>query len=304
MAFGRLGALGGGFGRLGVARGHISTAAPVLSAASAADFSDVFVWGQSTTDTASGTLYAVVVASAAATPTAAQIVAGTDAAGAAAPNASVAITSTGVKNVLVRGLTAVTAYKVCMTHRSAGGSNSNVVTGSFTTDTLILALVTAGASTGLTLSTGSAAFGTNIADPHGGTNAIRWVDVNDATTGAIIIVVASATYFSGPVKIHLTVRYGGGSQWMKMLAVSMTSAAFVNWNNSTGAIGTETFTGTPVIFDVATGWKMLSGVADMTGADVVGTWNVTMELTDNVGSTNVRDGTNIKDLYNLRFTRV
>jgi hypothetical protein len=62
--------------------------------------------------------------------------------------------------------------------------------------------------------------------------------------------------------------------------------------------------GTPVTYDVASGWKMLSGVIDMTGADVTGTWNISMGLTDNVLNTNVRNGTNIKDLYNLRFTRL
>jgi len=278
-------------------------AAPVLSAASAVDFSDIFVWGQATTDTAVGTLYAVVVPSAAATPTAAQIVAGTDAAGAAAPSGNLAIITTGIKQVLVRGLTAVTAYKVCMTHQ-AGGSNSNVVTGSFTTDTLFAAYATTGATTGINVSTGSAALVANTADPHGGTSAVRWADNNDAATGGIIIAIASATYHSGQVKVHWTVKHQGGSQWIKMLPSSMTSIAYVNWNTSTGAIGTETWVGTPVTFDVPTGWKMLSGIIDMTGADFTGAWTINMCLTDNVTNTGTRNGTNIKDLYNLRFTRV
>jgi hypothetical protein len=278
-------------------------AAPVLSAASAVDFSDVFVWGRATTDTASGTLYAVVVASAATTPTAAQIVAGTDAAGAAAPNANVAVTSTGVKEILVRGLTAVTAYKVCLAHQLAS-FNSNVVTGSFTTDTLIGAYATAGATTGLNVISASCTLTGTTADPHGGTNAVRWADINDTVTGQITISVAQATYFSGQVKVHLTVRHGGGSQFIKITPTSMTTVAAVNFNASTGAIGTEAWVGTPVVYDVVTGWKMFSGVIDMTGADVVGTWTINICLTDNVTNTNVRNGTNIKDVYNLRFTRV
>jgi hypothetical protein len=285
------------------ALGPVVTAAPVLTSASPVDFSDIFVWGQATTSTNSGTLYAVVVASAAATPSAAQIVAGTDAAGAAAPNASLAITSTGAKQVLVRGLTAATSYKVCLAHQAAAG-NSNVVTGSFTTDTLIGAYATTGATTGLNVISTSCTLTGTTADPHGGTNAVRWADINDSVTGQITFSVSSATYFSGAVKVHLTVKHGGGSQFIKLIPASMTATAFVNFNTSTGAIGTETFVGTPVAFDPASGWKMLSGVIDMTGADVIGTWNISMCLTDNVTNTNVRNGTNIKDIYNLRFTRV
>ena len=304
MSFGRMGA--GRFGLLGAGAGGgttVAAATPVLSAASAVDFSDTFVWGQATTDVASGTLYAVVVPGAASTPTAAQIVAGTDAAGAAAPNGNAAVTATGVRQVHVRGLTAATSYKVCMTHRTS--ANSNVVTGSFTTDTLILAIMTNGTTTGLAApGVGSAAYGLAQADPHGGTNALRWVDSNDAATGAIALALSSATYFSGQVKVHWTVKHVGGSAFIKILPASMTTVAFVNFNASTGAIGTESWVGTPVTFDVPTGWKMFSGIIDMTGADVVGTWTISMCLTDNVTNTNTRNGSNIKDIYNLRFTRV
>jgi hypothetical protein len=275
----------------------------VLSAASAVDFSDIFVWGQATTDTASGTLYAVVVASAASTPTAAQIVAGTDAAGAAAPNASIAVTSSGVKQVLVRGLTAVTSYKVCMAHQAAGG-NSNVVTGAFTTDTLVASYATTGATTGLSASTGSLALIANTADPFGGTTAIQWKDNNDAGTGGVSVATGAATFFSGQCKMHMTLKHGGGAQWIKITPASMTGLGAVSFNSSTGAIGVETYVGTPVTFDVATGWKMFSGVVDMTGADVTGTFTLAMCLADNVTNTVVRNGGNIKDLWQWRITRV
>ena len=137
--------------------------APVLSAATAMDFSDVFVWGQATTDTASGTLYAVACLSAAAAPSAAQIEAGTDGADNPAPGVgNQAITSTGVKQILLRGLTAVTAYRVYMTHKVEATYSNVVNTASFTTDTLILAVMTNGTSTGLAApGTGSAAYGLN-----------------------------------------------------------------------------------------------------------------------------------------------
>jgi hypothetical protein len=281
--------------------------APVLSAASAADFSDIFVWGRATTDTASGTLYAVVVASAAATPSAAQIVAGTDAAGAAAPNASLAITSTGVKNVLVRGLTAVTAYKVCLAHQLAG-QNSNVVTGSFTTDTLVASFATNGASTNLQASTGCGTIGTSIADPHGGTNAVRFVDNNSLTSNQCLLNCNGITFFNGVNKFHITVKHQGGAAHLRQIASGITVASATAWfNTSTGAIGTinaAVWTPAPVVFDVGSGWKMLSGQGNLAGADVVGTWGLNKGVADNNLTIPSLDGTHIQDIYNIRITRV
>jgi hypothetical protein len=279
----------------------------VLSSASAPDFCDIFVWGRATTDTGSGTLYAVVVPSAATTPSAAQIVAGTDAAGAAAPNASVAVSSTGVKNLLVRGLTATTAYKVCLAQQS-GATLSNVVTASFTTDTLVAAFATNGLGTGLAPLAGSAAFGTNIADPHGGTNAIRWTDINDAATNQLVQVqTTTITFFNGFNKFHVTVKYQSGAPWFRFNSGSITVVnAITYWNTSTAALGTTTapWTPTPVIWDLGSGWKMFSGRVDLTGADVTGVYNFNKGAVDNsiVGIT--RNGTHIQDLYNIRITRV
>jgi hypothetical protein len=273
MSFGRLGAMGEGFGHLGAVSGGTAfpdLPAPILASASAVDFSDTFVWGQATTDTASGTLYAVVVASAASTPTAAQIVAGTDAAGAAAPNGSVAITTTGQKQVLVRGLTAVTAYKVCMTH-AEGANTSNVVTGSFTTDTLVISFATAGAATNMVASSGSAAvFGTNIADPHGGTNAIRWTDINDSVSGQVLATCTVAAFFNGVNKVHLSVKLQGGAAHLRINTAAITIINVpAHFNSSTGVIGTNSaaWTPAPVTFDLGSGWWMWSGQANLAGAD-------------------------------------
>jgi hypothetical protein len=287
------------------ALGPVITAAPLLSAASAVDFSDVFVWGQVTTSTNTGTLYAVVVPGAAATPTAAQIVAGTDAAGAAAPNANVAITSSGVNQVLVRGLTAVTSYKVCLAHQAAG-LNSNVVTGSFTTDTLVIAFAAAGAATGMVVSTGSAALGLNQADPHGGTNALRWTDINDAASGSIIVNCTVTAFFNGVNKWHVTTKNQGGSVWLRQSTLNITAApGNTHWNTATGAIGTNPagWTPTPVAFSVGSGWYMWSGAANLAGADVSGSLTFSKGATDNA-VTQTRNGTHISDLYNIRITRV
>lgn len=309
MSFGRLGALGTGFSHLGAASSGAAfpdLPAPILASASAVDFSDIFVWGQATTDTASGTLYAVVVASAASTPTAAQIAAGTDAAGAAAPNGSLAIGTTGQKNVLVRGLTAATAYKVCMTHGDVSNF-SNVVTGSFTTDTLVASFATNGASTNLTASTGCGTVGTNIADPHGGTNAVRYVDNNSLTSNQCLLQCNGITFFNGVNKVHVTIKHQGGAAHFRQIPNSISVASAAVWfNASTGALGSTNavWTPTPVIFDVGSGWKMFSGQANLAGADVIGTWGLNKGTADNNLTIASLDGTHIQDIYNLRITRV
>jgi hypothetical protein len=309
MAFARPTSLGTGFGHFGAGIGGsvFTGPAPTLSAASAAAFSDVFVWGQATTDTASGTLYAVVVASAASTPSAAQIVAGTDAAGAAAPNGNVGVSSTGAKALLVRNLTAVTAYKVCFAHQ-AGGLNSNVVTASFTTDTLVIAFATNGLATNMNFQAGngSAAAGTNQADPHGGTNAIRWVDVNDAATNIVLASCTVAAFFNGVNKVHFTTKYESGGAWLRLNTTNITiTAGVTHWNTSTGAIGTNSagWTPTPTTFDVGSGWRMWSAQANLAGADLNGFLSLWKGPSDN-NNTLVRDGTHVSYLYNLRITRV
>jgi hypothetical protein len=249
-------------------------------------------------------LYAVVVASAATTPTAAQIVAGTDAAGAAAPSGTAAVSGTGVKKVLVLGLTAVTAYKVCMTHR-VGTNNSNVVTGSFTTDTLVIAFATAGAATNMVASTGSAAFGLNQADPTGGTGALRWTDVNDSVTGGVLATCTVAAFFNGVNKVHLTTKKQGvNGTWFRLFTAAITVINNQYWNTTTGAIGpTNTLWISPTTFDMGSGWWMWSGSSNLAGADLAGTLSLQQTSADNV-TTLLRNGTAIQDIYNIRITRV
>lgn len=87
------------------------------------------------TDQRGGTLYAVVTTSDTA-PTAAQVKAGQDHAGAAATFAgSQTITSTGTKTVSATGLTTATQYYAHFMHENADGYQSLVVSGDgFLTD--------------------------------------------------------------------------------------------------------------------------------------------------------------------------
>jgi len=286
----------------------ISTLTPVavLSAVSAVDFSDIFVWLRATTDSVGGSLYAVVCPAAAAAPTALQIKAGTDGSDIAATSVgNQVISSTGVKNLLLRGLTAVTAYKVYTTHENAAGF-SLVSSASFTTDTLMASFATNGLATGLGVSTGCAPIGTNIADPHGGTNAIRFVDNAAGGTNQVVFTCGPLTFFNGVNKIHITAKTQGGAAWLRQAPVSISvGSVSVYYNTSTGATGVAsgTWSPAPVVFDV-NGWKMWSSAINLAGADVLGTWNINKCIVDNSISGVPLDGTNIQDLYNIRVTRV
>lgn len=122
----------------------VTNVAPVLS--NATDTQTGQTTADITVDTTedTGTLYWVVTTSGT-TPSAAQIIAGKDAAGAtAAASGSQAISTTGTKTVNVTGLTAATAYTAHFVHKegSPGFLNSNVISGNgFTTDSSFTGLL-------------------------------------------------------------------------------------------------------------------------------------------------------------------
>lgn len=125
------------------------TTAPILSSPTGAQTGTTTASGGVTTDEANGTLYAVCTTSATA-PTALQVEAGQNQAGAAAPYATnQAITTAGAKTVGATGLTPGTTYYWHFMHKDGAGNRSTVVssssfstapiTGSFTTGELRLA---------------------------------------------------------------------------------------------------------------------------------------------------------------------
>jgi hypothetical protein len=293
--------------------GPIAAAAtlPTLSAMSAFDFSDIFVWGQVTTDVASGTMYAVVCAAAAVAPSAAQIKLGQDGSGAAAASSgNQAISSVGVKQLLLRGLTANTSYKVYFTHEGSGGF-SNVVNTSFLSDVFIFQIAHNGSSTGLTATNNI--FTNNVADPQGGTNAVRWADNNDSVTGAVTTSFNLATFFNGVNKFHFTYKQGGGADFARINTANLSVGSGTNtfqWstgtngagNNWTGATGTGGGYA-PFTIDMGAGWRMWSAACDCAGADLSGAFSWAKGMVNNVVGSILRNGTNITDLYNVRVTR-
>ena len=107
------------------------TTAPTLTSATGSGTGATTASGGVTTDEANGTLYAVCQLNATGAPSAAQIRAGQNGAGAAAPYAtSQSISSTGAKTFNATGLTASTSYKWYFTHRDASNNDSSVVSSS------------------------------------------------------------------------------------------------------------------------------------------------------------------------------
>ena len=123
-------------------------------------------------------------------------------------------------------------------------------------------------------------------------------------TGAVLAVCNAISYFNGTNKVHMSVKMqGANGPWLRVGTTAITVLVNTHWNTTTGAIGTNAWTATPVAFDMGSGWWMWSGAANLAGADVSGTLSINKCSADNV-ATVARNGTAIHDIYNIRITRV
>lgn len=118
-----------------VALGGTDTTEPTLTSPTGTATGESTADGSVTTDEGNGTLYAVVTTSAT-KPSVAQIQAGQDHTGSAAPySTSQAVTATGVQNISATGLSASTGYYWHYQHQDAATNDSTVATSAqFTTD--------------------------------------------------------------------------------------------------------------------------------------------------------------------------
>jgi hypothetical protein len=255
-------------------------------------------WGEMTVDTNedNGTIYWIVQAAATATPSAAQVIAGQDGAGAAATFAgSSAVSATGTYTKRATGLTAGTAYEACVVHQDAATNNSDVGSSLFSTDTLVASAITDGTATNMTATNG--AFGTAVADSDGGANAISLTDSGDTLTGGCNANRNSLTYFAGVNRFRLklkAVSSAAAKMWWRTSPASTTITGNTSFNLTDGTVGTEAWIGTPTLTSLGGGWYQMDGSLDMTGADVTGPFNGGMGDADNDG---------VVHLYDLRITR-
>jgi hypothetical protein len=255
---------------------------------------DIWATINVTTNTGSGSLYYVIVPTAAAAPSAAQIKAGQNGSGGAATwSGSLAISSTGAKSKLAYGLAVNTAYDTYVTHETAAGF-SNIVTAEFTTlnSTIIRRSAEAGVTTNLTATTGT--LGANAADSLGGTNAVSFVDLNPGTIGACAFTASQMTYNNGINRVRVRLKRVSSSSpnlWMRLnpanTTVALTTHVNLTARNNAGA--TQGWA-TAVVTDLDGVWMQFDGTIDMTGADVLGT--LVLSLGDaNNDLTLMRDGT-------------
>jgi hypothetical protein len=264
-------------------------------------------WGEMTVDTNEddGTIYWIVQAAAIATPTAAQVIAGQDGNGAAATFASSSsVTATGTYTKRATGLSGGTAYEACVVHRDAALNSSSVGSSLFSTDTLVASRATDGLTTNLTASTGSGTLTTSQSDADGGTNAIGWPDNSDDANAGVILTVNSLVYFQGVnrfrVKLKNTAKVAA-AMWVRMAPVIVTITSSAHFDITNGAVGTESWIGTPTITSLGNGWWQIDGTLDMTGADVTGTMELRMGDADN--DVTVVRSDNINLVYDYRITR-
>lgn len=134
-----------------------SSTTPILSSPTSSNVLTTSATVGATTDTASGTLYAVAYTGS--QPTAAQIKAGQNSSGATTPSGTLSVTSAGAKTINLTGLSAGTAYNYALVHNITAG-DSNIVTGTFTTSAAGATPAPVGTATVFSISTGTTATGT------------------------------------------------------------------------------------------------------------------------------------------------
>lgn len=165
-----------------------------------------------TTSASTGTLY-VVMSTTNTAPTAAQVRAGQNAAGAVVVNANVAVTSSGAKTLPVTGLSASTLYYPFWVHRDVGSTDSAVTAGtSFTTS--------AAAATAITITPpGSVSGLVGVASGN------YTVGANGAITGTIVVTPSDS---------------GGGGTFTPTTVSISSGSPTATFTYTPGSAGTKT----------------------------------------------------------------
>ncbi len=148
----------GGNSNVSISSSTTTTVAPaVLSAPTGTQTGATTATLSSTTDQASGTLYAIVTTNSG-TPTAAQIIAGTDSTGSAAAYSSSTTPSSGANSFSATGLTGSTVYYAMFVQTDAGGNSNVSISSSFTTAVPTTTLDPAHIAASATLSNGNLSY--------------------------------------------------------------------------------------------------------------------------------------------------
>lgn len=184
----------------------VGAAGPALSSPTIAGVTATGATPGITTDTATGTLY-LVLSTTNTAPSAAQVKAGQNAAGAAVPSNSQAISSSGAKTASITGLSASTTYYPFWVHTNGSSVDSSVAAGtSFTTSATAGPTINTQPSSA-TVTTPTAATFTVAATTSGGALSYQWqrstngggswANVTTGTGGTTSSYTTAATSVSG-----------------------------------------------------------------------------------------------------------
>jgi hypothetical protein len=113
------------------------------------------------------------------------------------------------------------------------------------------------------------------------------------------------SYFNGVNKFAVRLRVqqtASSPMWVRLRPLNTSIVSEAWFNISTGAIGSESWIGTPTITSLGGGWYRLNGSLDMTGVDVSGILAIEFGSANGV-ATILRNGENKIDIYDLRITR-
>lgn len=184
-----------------IALGGTDAAEPTLSNPAGSATGASTASGSVTTDEANGTLYAVVTTSAT-KPSVAQIQAGQDHTGSAAPySTSQAVTATGAQNVSATGLAASTGYYWHYQHQDAATNDSTVATSAlFTTDATDLTAPSLTSPTGT--QTGSTAANGSVTTDEG--NGTLYAVVTTSATKPSVAQIQAGQNHTGAAAAYAT----------------------------------------------------------------------------------------------------
>lgn len=219
------------------------------------------------TDTPEGTLY-VVITKDGTTPSAANVIAGNNAAGDAATwSDSVTVTDHGPQSFAATLLEANTEQWVYFCHVDAAGNQSTVTPGvaSFTTENPVIIgeWFNDGIATGYTY-TGATGTGSQ-SDHDAGTNAV--LITNDGATSASV-QINSVTFRDGVNRLSLSLRdvtKSTAKRWARIRVLNTTSVPIVAWNVTDGTIGSTPSGSGHTITDEGGGWYRLTYTFDFSG---------------------------------------
>jgi len=249
-----------------------------------------------TTDTASGTLFYVVVPTAATAPDSDQIKAGTDGSDAAATESgSIPVAGVETNFDVPRSLADSTAYDIYVVQETT--EFSNIATAEFTTPNTIASGGYDGTAADF-ISFGNGVVATSQADSAGGNNAVAITDDAATGTGQVGIQISPIVLADGVNYIEFIFRkVSGDGDSLRVRFTNFSETPLANIDLGTGSVTSGAPFDSIAVTDLTGGFFKVEISHDMTGlGDLNGA--VLMQLLDGGSVTLARDGTQNVMIHN------